>query len=127
MIYLTAEQVLFLHSRLVEETGGTHDVRDISMLLSAVGRPQASFDNQDLYPGPFHKAASLMDSLIRNYPFVDGNKRTGIAAASIFLRVNGFELTATNEALEKFTLQVAQSRLSIDDIAAWFELHGGLG
>jgi death on curing protein len=62
VIYLSSEQALFLHSRLVAETGGSHGVRDISMLLSAVGRPQASFDDQDLYPDLYQKAAALMDT-----------------------------------------------------------------
>lgn len=123
MIYLTAEQVLFLHARLVAETGGSHGVREVNLLLSAVGRPQASFDNQDLYPDVFLKAAALMDSLINNHPFVDGNKRTGIAAAALFLRANGYRLQVSNPDLEKFTLQVAQSQAKLEDIAAWLQAN----
>ena len=123
MIYLTAEQILFLHARLVAETGGGHGVRDLSMLLSAAGRPQASFDGQDLYPDLFTKAAALMDSLIRNHPFLDGNKRTGIAAAAMFLRANGTWLDATSAELEKFTLEVAQSQLTLNEITAWLQAH----
>jgi death-on-curing protein len=123
MIYLTPEQVLFLHAQLVAETGGGHGVRDLSMLLSALGRPLASFDDQDLYPDIYTKSAALMDSLIRNHPFVDGNKRTGIAAAALFLRLNGYRLTAANSDLEKFTLQVARSELALEAIASWFQLH----
>lgn len=66
MNYLTAEQVLFLHGRLIAETGGSHGVRDLNMLLSAIGRPQASYDQRDLYPDITTKAAALKDSLIRN-------------------------------------------------------------
>ncbi len=121
MTYLTAEQVLFIHARLITETGGSHGVRDLSMLLSAVGRPQASFDDQDLYPDLFCKAAALLDSLIRNHPFVDGNKRTGITAASLFLQLNGYRLAATNSELEKITLEVAQAQLNVAIIAAWFQ------
>ena len=76
--YLLPEQVLFIQSRLIQSTGGTHGVRDLSMLLSALGRPQATFDGNDLYGDVFSKAAALMDSLIRDHPFVDGNKRTAI-------------------------------------------------
>ena len=97
MNYLSAEQILFIHARLIEETGGRHGVRDLSMLLSALGRPQASFDDQDLYPDLFSKAAALMDSLIRNHPFVDGNKRTGATAAGVFLRRNGYRLIKRNQ------------------------------
>lgn len=123
MRYLTAEQVLFLHARLVAETGGSHGVRDLSLLLSAIGRPQASFDDQDLYPDLFTKAGVLMGSLIRNHPFVDGNKRTGIAAAALFLRINGYRLDAGNVELEKFTLEAARSQHTADELAAWLQAH----
>jgi death-on-curing protein len=129
MRYLTAEQVLFIHARLIAETGGLHGVRDLSMLESAVGRPAASFNNRDLYPDLFAKAAALMDSLINNHPFVDGNKRTGIAAAALFLRINGFKLTASPTELEKNTLSVAQYKMSLAEIAKWLrkDSHPGEG
>lgn len=123
MNYLTAEQILFLHARLVAETGGSHGVRDLNMLLSAVSRPQASFDDQDLYLDLFHKAAALLDSLINNHPFVDGNKRTGIAAAALFLQANGYRLNVSNIELERFTLDVAQALHSVEEIAVWFQDH----
>jgi death-on-curing protein len=110
----------------VAETGGSHGVRDLNMLLSAVSRPQASFDGQDLYPDLFHKAAALLDSLINNHPFVDGNKRTGIATAALFLQANGYRLNASNIELEKFTLDVAQALRSVEDIATWFQDHTSL-
>lgn len=123
MIYLTAEQILFLHARLVAETGGSHCVRDINMLLSAVGRPQASFDQVDLYPDLFTKAGFLIDSLIRNHVFMNGNKRTGIAAAALFLRINGYRLKATNDEVVEFTLEVAQSQRTTNEIALWLRTH----
>jgi death-on-curing protein len=118
-VYLTPEQVIFIHSRLVSETGGAHGVRDLSMLLSALGRPQASFDGQDLYPDIFSQAAALLDSLIRNHPFVDGNKRTAITAAGIFLRLNGYTLSVSNEKMVAFTLDCAQSKIPLAEITAW--------
>ena len=123
MNYLTAEQVLFLHARLIEETGGSHGVRDVALLESAVARPQATFDGVDLYLDLFCKAAALMDSLIRNHPFIDGNKRTGIAAAALFLRQNGRYLTATSSELEAFTFYVTESRPDVSEIAAWLKTH----
>lgn len=123
MNYLTAEQILFLHARLVAETGGSHGVRDINMLLSALGRPQASFDDRDLYPDLYHKAAALMDSLIRNHPFVGGNKRTGIASTALFLVINGYRLVASNADLEKFTIEVARSQHTLDEISTWLEAY----
>ncbi|MFQ5855792.1 MAG: type II toxin-antitoxin system death-on-curing family toxin [Anaerolineae bacterium] len=123
MNYLTGVQVLFLHARLIEETGGSHGVRDVALLESAVARPRATFGGEDLYPDLFSKAAALMDSLIRNHPFIDGNKRTGIAAAALFLRQNGRRLTATNPELETFTLYVAESGPDISEIAEWLGSH----
>ncbi len=121
--WITPEQVLFLHSRIIAETGGAHGIRDLGMLLSAVARPQATFEDKDLYPDLFSKTAALMDSLVRNHPFVDGNKRTAIAAAGIFLRFNYYRLAVENEELVRFTLACAQSQLALDEITSWFKLH----
>jgi death on curing protein len=121
--YLTPEQVLFLHNRLIAETGGGHGIRDLGMLLSALGRPQATFDAKDLNSDVFSKAAALMDSLVRNHPFVDGNKRTAITAAALFLRINGFQLVVENNEMVRFTLACAQSQLSLDEIMDWFKQY----
>lgn len=121
--YLTPEKVLFLHSRLIAETGGGHGLRDLGMLLSALGRPQGTFDGKDLYPELFSKTAALMDSLVRNHPFVDGNKRTAITSAALFLRMNGYRLIVENEEMVLFTLACAQSQLSFDEIADWFKQY----
>jgi death-on-curing protein len=121
--YLTVEQVLFIHMRLVAETGGSPGVCDLDLLASAVGRPQASFGGQDLYPTVFDKAGALLDSLMRNHPFVDGNKRVGIAAAGLFLLRNSVRLTASNAELEQFTLQVARSEASMEQMVAWLKRH----
>lgn len=121
MDYLTAKQIMFIHSRLIKETGGSQGVHDLSALLSAAGRPQSSFDDEDLYPDLYSKAAALLDSLIRNHPFVDGNKRTGMAAAALFLRRNGYILKATNAELVRVALGVAQSQLDLEQIADWLK------
>ena len=123
MNYLTAVQVLFIHARLIGETGGANGLRDLGLLEAAVARPQATFGGDDLYPDVYAKAAALMASLVLNHPFVDGNKRVGITAASIFLRRNGVRLTATNDEVEEHTLAVAQGMLTTDQIAAWFVQH----
>ncbi len=93
------------------------------MLLSALGRPQASFEEKDLYPDLFLKAAALMDSLVRNHPFVDGNKRTAITAVAMFLRANGFQLVVENKEMVRFTLACAQSQISLDEIRDWFRQY----
>jgi death-on-curing protein len=121
--YLSVAQVLFIHARLLAETGGSPGVRDLGLLAAAVARPQATFDGQDLYPDLYSKAAALMDSLIRNHPFVDGNKRVAITAAGLFLALNGRRLTASNENLEQFTLLAAQSQRSFQQITNWFQQY----
>lgn len=121
--YLTPEQVLFLHSRLIAETGGGQGIRDLGMLLSALDKPQATFDEKDLYPDLFSKAAALMDSLVRNHPFVDGNKPTAITAAALFLRLNGYWLVVENAQMVRFTLACAQSQRSLDEITDWFKQY----
>lgn len=123
MTYLTPAQVLFIHSRLIAETGGAGGIRDLGLFAAAVARPQATFDGDDLYAGLYSKAAALMESLIRNHPFVDGNKRTGITAAGLFLRLNGYRLIATNDELETFTLGVARGETDLAGIVAWFERY----
>jgi death-on-curing protein len=123
MNYLTAAQVLFIHARLVAETGGTLGIRDMGLLEAAVARPQATFSGEDLYPDVYTKAATLMFGLINNHAFVDGNKRVGVAAAGLFLVRNGLQLTASNEEVERFTLEVAQGSVSVAQIAAWFQQH----
>jgi death-on-curing protein len=92
VIYLSAEQVLFLHDRLIEETGGEHGVRDLGGLESALARPQAAFGDTEFYPD----------------------------TAVLFLQVNGYRLTATNPELERFAIYVTTLKPSIDTIADWF-------
>ncbi|MDT8405517.1 type II toxin-antitoxin system death-on-curing family toxin [Sulfuriflexus sp.] len=115
------QQVLFIHARLIETTGGEHGVRDLGLLQSAVFRPQATFDGKELYGDLFHKAASLLISLAQNHPFVDGNKRTAITAAGLFLRQNGWQLETGNEELERFTLRVVNEGLDLNVCAEWLE------
>ena len=125
--YLTPQQVLFIHARLIATTGGEHGIRNLGLLESAVARPQATFDGADLYPDLFGKTAALMESLSQNHPFVDSNKRTAIATAAMFLRLNGYVLQTTNAELERFSLMVAGERPSLASIAVWFEANCGGG
>lgn len=120
MIYLRVEQVLFLHDRLIEETGGEHGVRDLGGLESALSRPRAAFGGTEFYPDISTKAAVLMDGLTRNHAFIDGNKRISVSTAVLFLQVNGYRLTATNSELEEFTIHVTTTKPAIEGIADWF-------
>lgn len=122
-IYLSAQQVLFIHARLIVEAGGGRGVRDVGLLESAVARPRATFDGIDLYPTLFDKAAALMESLILNHPFVDGNKRVAITAASLFMLRNGRRVVVGNDELEQFTLQVVNGRPPLDELSLWFRAN----
>ena len=120
---LSPQQVLFIHYRLIETTGGSHGVRDLGVLQAAVARPSASFYGADLYPDPFSKAAALMESLIRNHPFIDGNKRTAITAAGIFLQGNGLTLRVRQTALYEFTLKMATGEVTAREARDWLRQH----
>jgi death-on-curing protein len=121
--YLSLEEWLVLHQRLIQRTGGSRGVRDLSLLESEIAPPQASFSNGDLYPDLWSKAAALMHSLIKNHPFVDGNKRTAITATGIFLELNGHTLTASNEEVVDFTVRVAMGETELEEMAAWLQAH----
>ena len=123
MKHLTAEQVLFIHARIMNETGGGHDVRDLGLLQSAVARPQATFERRDLYPDVFSKAAALMASLAKNHAFLDGNKRTAITATGVFLGMNGLSLEASQKELVRFTLGLAVGKISDSEAATWLKNH----
>lgn len=120
-VYLTAQQILFIHARLINTTGGEHGLLDLGLLQSAVARPQATFEGVALYKGLFQKAAALLDSLIQNHPFLDGNKRTAITATALFLRQNGRSLQPTNEELERAVLWVVNDRPALEAIAVWLK------
>lgn len=85
--YLRVVEVLTPHAILIDEFGGTDGVRDLGALEAAVFRPQTGY-----YEDPIAEAAALFESLIQNHPFLDGNKRTAVAAADVHLQLNGFEL-----------------------------------
>ncbi len=121
MRLLTGEEILYLHHRLIEETGGSHGVRDVGLLQSAVQAPSSGLGEQEVYPSLFEKAADLMRSIVQKHPFVDGNKHTGISAAAMTLGLNGHGLTATQQEFEDFAVLVATDHPSVEEIAAWLQ------
>ncbi|OHA09482.1 MAG: hypothetical protein A3B37_02150 [Candidatus Sungbacteria bacterium RIFCSPLOWO2_01_FULL_59_16] len=121
--YLTAQDILILHVRAIDETGGLHGVREVALLASAAERPKMRFGRKELYPGVFGKAAAYFDSVARHHVFVDGNKRTAVLAAARFLFLNGDELTAANGEVEKFALAVATGKIDMSKSARWFRRH----
>lgn len=125
MRFLTLEQILFLHYSIIESTGGCHGLRDLTLLRSAVARPQAGFGEIEFYPDIFDKAAVITHSIIKNHPFLDGNKRTGIAAGIILLEINNIKITVSQEELVSFTLQIAEGKIDWQGISGWFRDHLG--
>jgi len=117
--YLSLEEVLELHRLVLRQTGGLEGVRDLGGLESAVAQPQMTFDGQDLYPCLPTKAAALGFSLIRNHPFVDGNKRIGHLAMEMFLVLNGHELDAGVDEQERIILGLAAGEVSREGFAGW--------
>ena len=119
MRYLTLGEVLDLHRRVVEQSGGAIGVRDLGGIESAVAQPQMTFDGEELYPTIESKATALCFSLVMNHPFVDGNKRIGHAAMETFLVMNGFEIRADVDDAEKIILPLAAGALSREELLEW--------
>jgi death on curing protein len=123
MQYLTIEEVIELHRLLVEQSGGSHGLRDFGALDSAVSQPFMSFGGQELYPTLAGKAAALGYSLVKNHPFVDGNKRIGHAAMETFLVLNNHEIEANVDEQERLILDLAAGTLSRHAFTQWVQLH----
>ena len=121
MRYLEAADITSIHDQIVEATGGSLGVREPELLESIAAKPQSSFGGQELYPTIFAKAAALYEALCNYHVFVDGNKRTSAIAMYRFLAVNGYDLTASNEAVESFTLEMANSHPDLADVAQWVQ------
>jgi death-on-curing protein len=119
MKWLTVKKVLEIHDRSLLESGGDPGVRDQGLLESAVAQPRARFGGKDLYPDIADKAAALAFSLVRNHPFVDGNKRTGYAAMMMFLSRNGYTIVAPIDEREWIFVSLAAGELEREELLAW--------
>ncbi|MHC5936370.1 type II toxin-antitoxin system death-on-curing family toxin [Nostoc sp.] len=119
MRYLTLEEVLELYHRIVEQSGGSAGISNIGGLESAIAQAQMTFAGEELYPTIVEKASALGFSLIKNHPFIDGNKRIGHAAMEVFLVLNGFEINAVLDEQEQVILQVASGELGRDKFTEW--------
>lgn len=126
MRYLTIEEVLKLHDRVIEQTGGSTGIRDRGALESAIAQPLMSFGGEELYPTLADKAAAFGFSLTMNHPFVDGNKRTAHAAMEVFLVLNGLEIHATVDDQESVMLALAAGTLNREMFTQWLNQHVGL-
>ena len=120
---LSKEQILMLHSQLIEVSGGSDGVRDYNLLDSALESPFQSFGGEDLYPTVQAKGARLGYGLIKNHCMVDGNKRIGTHAMLVFLALNGIELEYTQKELYETILKVADGSMEYEDLLQWVLEH----
>jgi death on curing protein len=123
MRYLALAEVVELHRRLLEATGGAAGIRDLGALESAIAQPKVTFAGVDLYPTLVEKAAALCSSLVENHPFVDGNKRVGHAAMETFLVLNGAEIDAGADDQERVMLDLASGRIDRGQLTDWLRQH----
>lgn len=123
VIYLTPAQVIFIHDKMVARFGGSHGIRDLGLIESAVYRAQAAYSGEEFYKTIFEKAAALLQSLLKNHPFVDGNKRTALTSAGVFLKLNGYRLKNAKKEEVEFAVRVDNQNLDLAEIALWLESH----
>ena len=123
MKYLSVKDILLLHELQIEKFGGSHGLRDLGLLESAVARPQSSFDGEDLYPDIFQKGAALVHSLLMNHQFVDGNKRTAMFSVMTFLELNGYKFVAKQKEVVDTALWIENKKPIIEEISKWLEKH----
>jgi len=122
-IFLSVDDVLEIHRRVVEVFGGDVGLRHRGLLESAIAMPRSTFGGTELHTGVAEKAAAYHYHLCANHPFVDGNKRVTVTAAELFLMINGQELAASDDDIEELTLGVAGGRLSKAQVVEFFERH----
>ena len=123
MKILNKRQVLLLHSALIAQSGGADGTRDEGLLDSALNAPFQTFAEQDLYPTVLEKAARLGYGLICNHPFLDGNKRIGTHAMLVFLDINQFSLSYTDNELIEIILRVAAGDAGYNELLDWLKTH----
>ena len=123
MRYLSLGEIVDLHQALLAQTGGATGIRDLGMRESALAQPRATFGGTDLHPTLVQKAAALGFSLTLNHPFVDGNKRVAHAAMEVFLLLNGLDLNATIDEQERLMLDLADGRITREQLIFWLENH----
>jgi death on curing protein len=116
-LWLTPRDVLALHGMLLAAHGGAAGLRDAGLLESALARPRQQFTYAR--PDIFELAAAYAAAIVRNHPFVDGNKRTAFLAAFTFLGVNGYDLRASEPEVVQAVLQLTDKRMPEAKFAAW--------
>ena len=122
-LFLTVENVLAIHARVVREFGGSPEIKDFGLLESAVIMPSAQFGGKFLHKTSAEMAGAYLFHLCQNHPFLDGNKRTALVSAEVFLLLNGRRLQASNRELEDLTFGIAKGEISKKEAIAFFKEH----
>ena len=123
MVFLTLDDIIESHQNQIDTYDGSHGIRDIGLLESAIAQPEASFGGQYLHADIFQMAAAYIYHLVMNHPFVDGNKRVGLEAALIFLEINNENLNASDEELVDLVLKTTAGQIGKREIAEFFRSH----
>ena len=117
------EDVKSIHSILIEQFGGSQGIRDEAALEAAIARPYSTFDGKDLYPTPEEKASAIIESIVVNHPFIDGNKRTGYVLMRLILLNAGIDIHASEEEKYEFVIGIASGRMKKNAILNWIRKH----
>jgi death-on-curing protein len=123
VLFLTVDDIIESHQNQIDTYGGSYGIRDIGLLESAIGQPEASFGGEYLHADIFEMAAAYIYHLVMNHPFVDGNKRVGLEAALIFLEINNENLNASDEELVDLVLKTTAGQVGKPEIAEFFRSH----
>jgi death on curing protein len=121
--FLTLDEVLAIHAHQIRSYGGRSGLRDRRLLESALAMPRATFGGEDLHDTVLEKAAAYLFHLVKNHPFVDGNKRVGLAVCLVFLRLNDIAIDASDDDLVSLVLGVAGGATSKADVAVFLARH----
>jgi len=117
------QDVLNIHNILIDKFGGSKGVRDHGSLESAINRPFATFEKYDLYPTPSAKAAAILESILINHPFLDGNKSTAYVLMRLILMNYGFDIFAEQDDKYKMVISASTGDLRFDEIKQWIEIR----
>lgn len=120
---ISFEEAIQIHELLIQKYGGSTGLRDPEALKSALTRPYQTFEKQDLYPTHEDKAAAVLESIISNHPFLDGNKRLGFVLMKLILLEAGLAISAAHDEVYNFIIQVARGTHDINSITNWIKLH----
>lgn len=123
MIWISAEDVILIHSRVIEGSGGLDGLRDRDGLEAAVSAPMQTFDGKELYPTDIEKIARLGFGLASNHAFVDGNKRIGAMMTQLLLKWNGYDLTLRSGELAEMFIAIADGTAKEKDLLDWITRH----